>query len=138
MVRYEPRYPGWKPGCAEQTEYEDRYRLAASGGLVLARRRIRNGWHRELGAAADRLFRALAGDDARALEALVPARALRVRLPRSLEPEPVCEPGPPRGRPASVTMAATELRDGRRVPWTLTWARAPAGWRLRAAEPVLE
>ncbi len=49
VVRYEPRYPGWKPGCAEQFEHEDHYRLAAAGGLALARRQVANGWHRELG-----------------------------------------------------------------------------------------
>jgi len=37
-----------------------------------------------------------------------------------------------------VTVAATELRGGRRVPWALGWTRGPAGWRLRAAAPVLE
>ncbi|MGH7421393.1 MAG: hypothetical protein ACREI4_07180, partial [Candidatus Rokuibacteriota bacterium] len=73
VVRYEPRYPGWKPGCAGQLEYEDRYRLAAAGGLVLAGRQVSNGWRRELGGAADRFFRALADGDARALEQLVPA-----------------------------------------------------------------
>jgi hypothetical protein len=138
VVRYQPHYPGWKPSCAGQTEYEDHYRLAASGGLTLARRQVFNRWHRELGAATDRLFRALAGDDARALQVLVSPPALRARLPRGLVPEPVCEPDPPRGRPAAVTVAATELRDGRRVPWTLTWAHTSRGWQLRAATPVLE
>ena len=57
VVRYEPRYPGWKPGCAEQFEHEDHYRLASAGGLALSRRQVANGWHRELGVAADRLFR---------------------------------------------------------------------------------
>jgi len=38
-----------------------------------------------------------------------------------------------------VTMAATELRDGRRVPWTLAWTRQrAAGWQLAAARPVLQ
>jgi hypothetical protein len=36
-----------------------------------------------------------------------------------------------------VAMAATELRDGRRVPWALSWTRGPAGWRLSAARLVL-
>src|SRR6185295_10165919 len=31
VVRYEPPYPGWKPGCAEQFEHEDHYRLAPAG-----------------------------------------------------------------------------------------------------------
>ena len=88
VFRYQPRYPGWKPGCAGQTEYEDRYRLAAAGGLALARRQVANAWHRELGAAADRLFHALAADDATVLARLVPARAVRTRLPRALVAEP--------------------------------------------------
>jgi hypothetical protein len=135
-VRYQPRYPGWKPGCAGQTEQEDHYRLGADGALVLARRHVSNGWHRELGAAADRFFGALAAGDGRALALLVPAPALRARLPRSLVSEPVCEEAPS-GR-GVVTVAATELRDGRRVPWALAWTRSAAGWRLAGAEPVLQ
>ena len=138
VVRYEPRYPGWKPGCAEQFEHEDHYRLAAAGGLALARRHVANGWHRELGAAADRLFRALAEADARALGQLVPAPALRARLPSSLVPEPVCEQIGPAGLRGPVNVAATELRAGRRVPWALSWTRGPAGWRIQTAAPVLE
>jgi hypothetical protein len=138
VVRYEPRYPGWKPGCAEQLEHEDHYRLAAAGGLTLARRQVANAWHRDLGAAAVRLFRALAEDDARTLGLLVPAPALRARLPRSLVPEPVCEQAGPAGPRGPITVAATELRDGRRVPWALTWTRSPAGWRVQTAAPVLE
>jgi len=138
VVRYEPRHPGWKPGCAEQFAHEDHYRLAAAGGLALARRRVANGWHRELGAASDRLFRALAQADARALGRLVAAPGLRARLPRSLVPEPVCEQVGPAGPRGPVTMAATELRDGRRVPWALTWTRGPAGWRVQTAAPVLQ
>src|SRR5581483_4128635 len=95
-------------------------------------------WHRELGAAADRLFGALAARDPAALARLVPAPALRARLPATLVAEPVCET-PPAGPRAPVTMAATEVRDdGRRVPWALTWTRQPAGWRLSAARPVLQ
>jgi len=138
VVRYEPPYPGWKPGCPGQAEYEEHYRLAAGGGLALARRQVSNGWHRELGAAADRFFRALADGDARALGVLVPAPGLRARLPRGLVPEPVCEEAGPAGPRGPVTVAATEVRDGRRVPWALAWTRAPAGWRLHAAAPVLE
>jgi len=136
-VRYPASYPGWKPGCAEQTEQEDHYRLSAAGGFALARRQVWNGWHREFGAAADRLFRALAAGDERALAELVPAPALRARLPRTLVAESVCEQaaGTP---PRAVTEAATEVRDGRRLPWTLSWTRGPHGWRLSAAKPVLQ
>ena len=138
VIRYQPHYPGWKPGCAGQTEQEEHYRLAASGGLALARRQVSNAWHRELGATADRLFHALAAGDAAALARLVPAPALRARLPRGLVAEPVCEQ-PPAGPRAEVTMAATELGDGRRVPWTLSWTRQrAAGWQLAAARPVLQ
>ena len=138
VVRYEPRYPGWKPGCAEQLEHEDHYRLAPAGGLALARRQVANGWHRELGQAADRLFRALAENDRSALGLLVPSPAVRARLPKGLGPEPVCEQAGPAGPRGPVTVAATELRDGRRVPWALTWTRGPAGWRVQTAAPVLE
>jgi hypothetical protein len=138
VVRYQPRYPGWKPGCANQTEQEEHYRLAAAGGLALVRRQVSNAWHRELGAVADGFFHALAADDARALALLVPTPALRARLPRSLVAEPVCEQAGPAGPRGPVTMAATELRDGRRVPWVLAWSRGASGWRLTAAKPVLQ
>jgi hypothetical protein len=138
VLRYEPHYPGWKPGCSDQLAYEDHYRLAAGGGLALGRRQVANGWRRELGAAAERLFRALADGDARAVGQLVPGPTLRARLPTSLVPEPVCEQPGPAGARGPVTVAATQLRDGRRVPWALAWARGPAGWRLQAAAPVLE
>jgi len=136
-VRYAPSYPGWKPGCPGQTEQEDQYRLAPAGGFALARRQVVNGWHRELGAATDRFFRALGAGDERALALLVPGPALRGRLPRRLVPESVCEEtaAGPRG---VVTVPATELQGGRRVPWALSWTRAAAGWRLSAARPVLE
>jgi hypothetical protein len=137
VFRYQPRYPGWKPGCVGQTEHEDHYRLAAAGGLALARRGVANAWHRELGAAADRLFHALAAADAPALARLVPAPAVRARLPRALVAEPVCEQ-PPAGPRAGVTMAATEVRGGGRVPWLLSWTRGPAGWQVAAARPVLQ
>jgi hypothetical protein len=138
VVRYEPLYPGWKPNCADQLTHEDHYRLAAAGGLELARRQVANGWRRELAAAADRLLLALADGDARAVGQLVPGPALRARLPKRLEPEPVCEQVGPAGPRGPVTVAATELRDGRRVPWALTWTRGPAGWRVKTAAPVLE
>src|SRR5258706_7158869 len=63
VVRYEPPYPGWKPGCAEQFEHEDHYRLAPAGGLPLAPRQIAHGWHPELGAAARPRFHAPAAED---------------------------------------------------------------------------
>ena len=83
VLRYQPHYPGWKPGCADQMEQEDHYRLAADGGLVVARRRVTNAWRRDLGAAADALFRALASDDVRTVARLVPAPAIRAAASRS-------------------------------------------------------
>ena len=138
VVRYQPHYPGWKPGCVEQMEQEDRYRLAADGGLAVARRQVTNTWRRELGVAADALFRAIESADARAVARLVPAAAVRARLPAVLVAEPVCEQIGPAGARGPVTMAATEVRDGRRVPWALSWTRSPAGWRVSGARPVLE
>jgi hypothetical protein len=138
VVRYQPHYPGWKPGCADQFEQEDHYRLAARGGLAVARRQVTNAWRRDLGAAADALFRALASSDARVVGQLVPAPAVRARLPAGLVAEPVCEQIGPAGPRGPVTMAATELRAGRRLPWTLSWTRSPAGWRLSGARPVLQ
>lgn len=138
VVRHQPRYPGWKPGCVDQMEQEDHYRLAADGGLAVARRQVTNTWRRDLGAAAEELFRAIASADARAIARLVPATAVRARLPAVLVAEPVCEQIGPSGARGPVTMAATEVRDGRRVPWTLSWTRSPTGWRLSGARPVLQ
>jgi len=138
MIRHQIQYPGWTPGCPGQTEQEDHFRLAPSGGLVLVRQQVINGWAREVGAAADRLFRALAADDARALAALVPSPTLRARLPRSLVPEPLCEQPAPPGARSAVTVAASEISDGRRRPWALSWTRSASGWRLSAAAPVLQ
>ena len=70
-------YPGWKPGCVDQMEQEDHSRLAADGGLAVARRQLTNTWRRDLGAAADALLRAIADADARAIARLVPAPAVR-------------------------------------------------------------
>ncbi len=137
VVRYELRYPGWKPGCAGQTVQEDTYRQSSSAALALARRRVLDGWHRELGAAADRLFQALRSGQSSALGELVPDRALRGRLPRTLAAEPACDLQSP-AAPGTVVVAATEKREGRQIPWALHWSRGPRGWRLIGASPVLE
>jgi hypothetical protein len=137
VVRYDARYPGWKPGCADETEEEDVYRPAPRGaGLVRVRRRVVNGWHRELQSAVTRLYAALGADDRRALVDLVADPPLRERLPRDLRAEPVCDEKDP-GAPGAVIVAATREHDGRRVPWSLTWRRSPRGWRVAAASPVL-
>jgi len=138
-IRHEPRYPGWKPGCPGQTEQTDLYRLDPRRGVpTLAGRHVVNGWHRELQAAVDRLLSALAAGRTAAVADLVPDRALRARLPAALAREPACDQVDGRTPPAVVVVAATEDRGAAMVPWSLTWRRAPKGWRLSAATPVLQ
>ena len=132
--RYEVRYPGWKPGCEGQTEYEDLYRYAAGGEtFVLARRQVVNGWHREFHAVLARFLSALNTPDRRALARLVLDGSLSARLPARLEPDLACDAadGP---SPGAITVAAVEPAGGR--PWSLVFRRAGAGWRLAAAAPV--
>ena len=137
-IRYEAPYAGRKPGCQGQTELVDLYRAdARREDLVLVRRGVVNGWHRELQAAVGRVLLALDAGDAATLGALVPDRALAARLPRTLTREPACDEAAP-GTPTSATVAVTEERSGRRVPWSLVWRRAPTGWRLTAAMPMLQ
>jgi hypothetical protein len=133
-IRHDARYPGWVPGCDQQTQYEDVFRLA-SGAERFARtsRRELNAWHRDLHAAVAHLLSALAARDAVALARLVGDASLRARLPASLERAPVCDPPP--GRDGRVSIAA--VADGRQ-PWTLTFrAGGPERWRLTAAAPTL-
>ena len=138
VIRYEVRYPGWKPGCADQTEQEDVYRQSkGSTGLVLARRRVLNGWHRELQSAVGRFFGALGAGDRKTMAGLVPDPSLRARLPAELRAESVCDERRA-GSPATVIVAATHEREGQRVPWSLTWRRESRGWRLTTAHPMLE
>ena len=137
-IRSEPRYPGWKPGCPGQTQLVDLYRPEPRRErLVLARRAVVDGWHRDLGASVDRLFAALAGSDARALARLVPDRALAARLPRTLGRDAACDAATGRP-PSSVVVAAAADDRGRIVPWSLTWRKSAQGWRLSAAMPVLQ
>jgi hypothetical protein len=137
VVRNDVRYPGWKPGCAGQTEYEDVYRQPLRGkGLTLVKRRVMNGWHRELQSAVTRLYAALGADDRRTLTELVADPSLSVRLPRDLRADPACDERDP-AAPATVSVAATREHDGRQVPWSLVWRRGPRGWRVAAASPVL-
>jgi hypothetical protein len=138
VVRYEVRYPGWKPGCTGETEYEDAYRAPARGiGLTLVRRRVVNGWHRELQSAVARLYGALRVDDRKTLVELVGDPSLRARLPRDLRAEPVCDERDP-AAPGTVIVAATREHDQQRVPWSLAWRQGPRGWRVTAAGPVLQ
>jgi hypothetical protein len=150
-LRYELRYPGWKPGCDGQTEHEDVYRWSPAGEtLTLARRQVINAWHRDLQLTVSRFFTALAKGDGPRLTELVPDARVRSRLPVSLRPEPACEAQSP-DTPGTVVVAATDERlvaDARpsalptlvaRAPWSLWWSRAPSGaWRLAGASPVLQ
>jgi hypothetical protein len=139
-VRYELRYPGWVPGCEGQTEQEDDYRLSGDHStFVRAGRRVFNAWHLSLHRVADRVFTALAaGGDRSALAPLVPDPRLRARLPAKLAPDTACDAvEPPAGAATPATVATAALAgDGR--PWTLTWRRAGAEWRLTSAQPVGE
>ena len=137
-IRYEPAYPGFKPGCDRQTEHVDFYREDAKRpGLALSRRDVVNGWHRDLQRAVGRLLDALAADDTRAVRALVPDRALAARLPRALAREPACDEAGP-GTPTTATVAATEEGKDAIVPWSLTWRRTREGWRLVALTRMLQ
>lgn len=132
-VRYEVHYPGWTPGCGGQTEQEDLYRLASSGGGFLrVSRQEHDAWHRSFRGAVARVFAALAVGDQPALAALIPDKDLRARLP-ALVPEPACDAQEGSGHDAvSVAAAAADHR-----PWTLIFRRAGTLWRLTAASPVL-
>lgn len=137
-IRYEPEYPGWKPGCDRQTEHVDFYRPdARRPGLVLSRRDVLNGWHRDLQRAVGRLLDALSSGDARAVRALVPDRALATRLPRALAREPACDEAGP-DSPTTATVAVTEEAKDAVVPWSLTWRRMRGGWRLVALTRMLQ
>ena len=136
-LRYEVKYPGWKPGCVDETQQEDFYHQGANGELVMYRRQTLNGWHRELHAAVSRFFDALSAKDEARLAELVPDVGVRARLPRGLEPESVCDERAPGGGGA-VVVAATQERAQQRVPWSLSWRRSPTGWRLAGANPVLQ
>lgn len=132
-VRHDVHHPGWAPGCDGQTEWEDVYRLPpGASAFVRASRRELNGWHREVHAAAEQLFAALARSDRAPLAALVPDAALRVRLPATLRPDPACD-GPP-ARDGRVSIPAVA---GPREPWTLTFRREGGRWRLIAAAPIV-
>ena len=133
-IRYELHYPGWTPGCAGQTEQEDVYRWTpGTAALTRVGRRQHDAWHRDLHAEAERLFAALAAQDATRLAALVPDARLRARLP-VLSHEPACDAaeGPAR---ESVSIAATSA-DG--APWSVSFRRTGGRWRVTGAAPVLQ
>ena len=132
-VRYELRYPGWAPGCEGQTEQEDVYRVGPGGVVSRVSRQEYNAWHRELGAVVNRLVSALATRDEATLNALVPDRTLRGRLPAGLAFDPACDARESSGGDSVSVAAAAD-----RHPWTLTFRRPGGRWRLTAAGPVLQ
>jgi hypothetical protein len=133
-VRYELRYPGWVPGCDGQTEQEDAYRFTpATGIFTRVTQRQYEAWHREMRALAARLFAALAVDDRRTIATLVPDARVRERLPAHLAPEPVCD-APAGARGEQVLVGASDAHGS---PWTLTFQRDGARWRVTAAAPVI-
>ena len=132
-VRYELHYPGWSPGCADQTEAEDVYRFVAERGtLVRASRRRVNEWHEGLHESVTRLLAAVSSADRALLTQLVPDPKVRGTLPARLDRDTGCDAREP-GGPVSVAAVGTEGR-----PWTLTFVRAGTRWRLSAAAPMLQ
>lgn len=131
-VHYEVRYPGWTPGCAGQTEFEDVYRLTPGDAAParIARRQV-NAWHRDFRVSVARLFTAISADDRQAISGLVPDATVRTRLPRSLRAEPACDAMDGQ-TPERVSVAATAERG----PWQLTWERRGTQWRLIQASPL--
>jgi len=135
LVRYELRYPGWTPGCEQQTEQEDVYRVVADGTtLMRVGRRQYNAWHQALRRSVSEFFAALARGDRASLTALVPDADLRRRLPATLVAEPACDAPDSATNPVAVSVAAAA---DERKPWTLTWRRAGGRWQLVSATPVL-
>ena len=109
------------------------YRLIpAQGTLTRVSRQQHNAWHRELRAAVERLFAALAEGDESAVTAVVPDPAMRARLP-GLVPEPACDAAD--GTRETVSIAAS---DAERRPWTLTFRRSGIRGRLAAINLVLQ
>jgi hypothetical protein len=133
-VRYEVRYPGRVPGCEGQTEQEDVYRLnAASGNYARVTQRSYDAWHRELRVSAARFFAALAAGDRRTVQSFVPDPKVRERLPAHLEAEPVCDAT----SGAKGDQVAVAASDGHGTPWTVTFQREGARWRVMTAAPVI-
>jgi len=132
-IRYELHYPGWAPGCEGQTEGEDVYRFVGERGtLVRASRRRINEWHAGLHQFVGRVLSALASGDRSALAQLVPDAKLRGALPGKLDRDTACD-----AREAGDRVSVAAVAEAGR-PWTLTFLRAGARWRLTAAAPMLQ
>jgi hypothetical protein len=135
LLRYELQYPGWAPGCAGQAEQEDVFQYApAQRTVVLARRQVHGAAHREFHAVVERVLSAVNRKDERALVRLVPDARLRARLPITLVREAACDASDP-ANPTVVSVAVTAGHESR--PWTLSFRRAGAVWRLISAGPVM-
>ena len=132
-IRYELHYPGWAPGCEGQTEGEDVYRFVGERGtLVRASRRQINEWHAGLHRFVSRVLSALASGDRGTLAQLVPDAKLRGALPGKLDRDTACD-----AREGGDRVSVAAVGDAGR-PWTLTFLRAGARWRLAAATPMLQ
>ena len=134
-LRYELHSPGWTPGCTDQTEQEDVFRYApAQRTFVVARRQVHAAAHREFHAVVERLLSAVNRKDVRTIGELVPDSRLRARLPLTIARDAACDAVDPADS-ALVSVAVTGGPEGR--PWTLSFRRAGAAWRLTSADPVL-
>ena len=132
-IRYELHYPGWTPGCDGQTEAEDVYRFQPERGtLVRTSRRQINEWHVGLHQFVSRVLSAVASRDRSALAQLVPDARLRSTLPARLDRDAACD-----AREAGGGVSVAAVAEAGR-PWTLTFLRAGARWRLTAASPMLQ
>ena len=132
-IRYEVRYPGRVPGCEGQTEQEDAYRLnVAAGTYARVTQRSYDAWHRDLRVSAARFFAAVSGGDRRTVQMFVADPKVRERLPAHLEAEPVCD-ATSGVKGDQVAVAAS---DGQGTPWTVTFQREGARWRVTTAAPV--
>jgi hypothetical protein len=109
------------------------YRLAPAASVVRVVRQEYNAWHRDLHVAVRRLVSALETRDEAALNTLVPDRGLRTQLPATLRPEPACDARDGAGGEAVSVAAAADHK-----PWTLTFRRTGARWRLTGAARVLQ
>ena len=132
-IRYELHYPGWAPGCDGQTEGEDVYRFVGERDtLVRASHRRINEWHAGLHQFVSRVLSALASGNRSALAQLVPDAKLRGMLPDKLDRDTACD-----AREAGDRVSVAAVAEAGR-PWTLTFLRAGARWRLTAAAPMLQ
>ena len=132
-VRYELHYPGWTPGCDGQTEQEDVFRVApgrADGDARHPTAAQRVAWR------AARAVSGLFAGAGRRRDAGGQRRArprFRARLSGLRARSRPATPPTARGRGLSIAATGPDRR-----PWSLTFRRAGARWRLTGASPVLQ